>query len=56
LLIKVVNHIKNILAIVMKKLLVIHCETYENSCKGCIFDMKDECKCKIDVPVEWGKL
>ncbi|WP_207727233.1 hypothetical protein, partial [Clostridium beijerinckii] len=47
---------KNILAIMIYKLLVKYCEIHEDSCGNCIFkDNSSECMCMANVPIEWHK-
>lgn len=47
---------KNILAMIIYKLLVKYCESYEESCGNCIFkDTSSECMCIAKVPIKWDK-
>jgi hypothetical protein len=47
---------KNILAMILYKLLVKYCESYEESCGNCIFsDKRSKCMCIANIPIEWDK-
>lgn len=49
-------NMKNILAIIIYKLLVKYCESHEDSCENCIFkNTNSECMCIANVPIEWSK-